>query len=44
MVVIGLNGSKMTDYNYLGFLVLRPIGQCVGRNAISPKAKKISDW
>lgn len=24
---------------YLGFLVLRPIGQCIGRNIISPKAK-----
>lgn len=25
---------------YLGFLVLRPIGKCIGRNIISPKAKK----
>lgn len=24
---------------YLGFLVLRPIGKCIGRNVISPKAK-----
>ena len=26
---------------YLGFLILRPLGQCIGRNAISPKAKAI---
>ncbi len=26
--------------NYLGFLVLRPIYKCIGRNVISPKAKK----
>ena len=32
--------ENMIRNNYLGFLVLRPIGQCVGRNAISPKAKK----
>ncbi len=25
--------------SYLGFIVLRPIGQCIGRNAVSPKAK-----
>lgn len=24
---------------YLGFMVLRPIGKCIGRNIISPKAK-----
>ena len=26
--------------NYLGFLILRPIYKCIGRNVISPKAKK----
>lgn len=25
--------------NYLGFLIIRPLGKCIGRNAISPKAK-----
>jgi len=25
--------------SYLGFMVIRPLGQCIGRNAISPKAK-----
>ncbi len=32
--------ENMIRNNFLGFLVLRPIGKCVGRNAISPKAKK----
>lgn len=27
------------ENSYLGFMVIRPLGQCVGRNAISPKAK-----
>ena len=26
--------------NYLGFVVLRPLVKCIGRNVISPKAKK----
>lgn len=26
--------------NYLGFMIIRPLGQCIGRNAISPKAKQ----
>ena len=26
--------------DYLGFMIIRPLGQCIGRNAISPKAKK----
>ena len=26
--------------NYLGFLVLRPLYKCIGRNVISPKAKR----
>lgn len=32
-------GEFAIKNNYLGFLIIRPIGQCIGRNAISPKAK-----
>lgn len=31
---------KKIKENYLGFVVLRPIGRCVGRNVISPYALK----
>lgn len=35
---LSLDESIIKD-NYLGFLIIRPLGKCVGRNAISPKAK-----
>ena len=31
--------EKIIKDNYLGFLIIRPLGKCIGRNAISPKAK-----
>ena len=31
--------KRELEDNYLGFMVIRPLGQCIGRNAISPKAK-----
>ncbi len=33
-----LEETRIRD-SYLGFLVIRPLGKCIGRNAISPKAK-----
>lgn len=32
-------GEAIIQNSYLGFMVIRPLGQCIGRNAISPKAK-----
>ena len=31
--------ESVVKENYLGFMVIRPLGQCIGRNAISPIAK-----
>lgn len=33
--------DEILNNSYLGFLILRPLGKCIGRNAISPKAKNI---
>ena len=31
--------KELNDNAYLGFLVLRPLIACIGRNVINPKAK-----
>lgn len=33
--------EKTIQNNYLGFMIIRPLGQCIGRNAISPLAKNV---
>lgn len=36
---VDLNNIDNIKNNYLGFLILRPLKACIGRNVISPKAK-----
>ena len=35
-----LDETKLKE-SYLGFMIIRPLGRCIGRNCISPKAKAI---
>lgn len=38
---LALDEKTIRD-SYLGFLIIRPLGKCIGRNAISPSAKAFS--